>query len=83
MRGFLGMALALIVLDVVLEAPASRLSTVLGRPSHWLAAWMDPTVPLIPDGHLNDSSSTKAASNAGSNPGGINVPVIGKVKNPF
>lgn len=87
MKGFLGMALALIVLDVVLEAPASRLSVLLERPSHWLAAWLDPTVPLVAAGHLSDDgsgSSGSASSKKGKDSNVIGtLPIIGKVHNPL
>jgi hypothetical protein len=62
MRGAIVTVFVLVGLDVLLSAPASRLSTVLGRPSHWLAAWMDPRVPLIPRGHLDEAAA------AGSGP---------------
>jgi hypothetical protein len=61
MRGAIVMVFVLVGLDVALSTPASRVSTVLGRPTHWMAAWMDARVPLIPQGHLD-------AAAAGSGP---------------
>lgn len=46
--------------DVLLNSPASRLSTVFARPTHWLAAWMDPRQPLIPQGALATSPAAPA-----------------------
>lgn len=58
MRGLILTIAVLAGLDVVLASPASRISTLLNRPTHWLAAWMDARQPLIPQGHLSDAAAT-------------------------
>ena len=57
--------LVLVGLDVILASPASRVAQLLDRPTSWLAAWMDPSRPLIPVGHLG--------AGAGSSGGGSQV----------
>lgn len=47
MRGFLGAAITLVFLDVVLKAPIGGLGKALSLPTSWLVSWMDPTKPLI------------------------------------
>jgi hypothetical protein len=61
-KGLVLGALVLVGLDLILTSPAARLSTILGRPSHWLAAWMDAGVPLIPQGHMSAAPPPTPAS---------------------
>jgi hypothetical protein len=62
MKGFAVTALVLIGLDVLLRAPASRVTALFAEPAKWLAAWVDPGKPLIGPGHLADASSASSAS---------------------
>lgn len=48
MRGLLGGALALIVLDIIGRSPAN-FGGAVGAVTTWVRNWMDPTLPLIPD----------------------------------
>lgn len=52
MKGFAFTALVLIGLDVALQAPASRLTALLGFPAQWLQGWMDAGKPLVGPGKL-------------------------------
>lgn len=53
-------ALALIVLQtVVTSSETSNLASLAAQPAKWAAAWMDPTVPLIPDLTGATSAATK------------------------
>lgn len=67
MKGFAFTALVLIGLDVALQAPASRLTALLGFPAQWLAGWMDPGKPLVGPGKLA-APPPPAKQQAGSNP---------------
>jgi hypothetical protein len=59
-------ALVLIGLDVLLRAPASRVTALFGQPAALLAAWADPGRPLIGTGHLNDAAASSASTPAGT-----------------
>ena len=50
MRGFILGSLTLIAIDILVAGPASeRVSGVFGQVTKWLAEWMDPSIPLVPD----------------------------------
>lgn len=42
-------SLTLILMEVVLTGPANHVTGVFGQVTLWLAEWMDPAIPLVPD----------------------------------
>jgi hypothetical protein len=57
-------ALILVGLDVALNAPASRLTSLLALPAGLLAEWIDPGKPLIGVGKLTDAQASSTAPSA-------------------
>lgn len=61
MRGLLIGALSLAALDLVVQAPVNRVTAGLALPARWLAEWMSPSVPLVPDKAGTTATTTAAA----------------------
>jgi hypothetical protein len=68
-RGLVIGVLVLTGLQVMLASPASRVAALFGRPAGWLAAWMDPSRPLIPEGHLSGAAAPRPGTSTGGGGG--------------
>lgn len=79
MRGFLYAAVALVALDLVLKAPATRLAAALATPAGWLEKWMDPHVPLI-TAPVPAAPSSGATGLDSGNPAAANTNQLGESK---
>jgi hypothetical protein len=80
-RGFAFTALLLIGLDVALQSPVARVTSLLQLPTEWLAGWMDPGKPLIGPGQL--ATATAPASSASKQQPGGGLGVLGYVPKVF
>lgn len=83
MRGFLFGCLLLVGLDLIVQAPASQVTGLLTPVTGLVQRWLDPSVPLIGQGHLAASGAGNAkASSSGIDTTGL-LGRIAELSNPL